>query len=197
MTKIRQARMFRTAKPTCTAGCKAQESFCHIVQKCARNWSHRNSRHDRLCKFIAKKLQKKNVKVEQEKAFNCNNVGLKPDPLITIGPKTYIADVQITSDTDAAGLERAYIEKSYKYTYLSLYEQVKTHSRRSDVEVVALIIFFRGIIEPRTANFLKLIGMSISELKVLTVRMLEATVSIWKHHNKSGIQQWDITAPND
>ena len=197
MTKTRQARMYRTKKPTCSAGCKAQESLCHIVQKCARNWSQRNSRHDRLCRFIANKLQEKNVKVEQEKAFNCNHVGLKPDLLITIGPKTYIADVQITSDTDAAGLERAFNEKRYKYTNLSLYDQVKTHTGSSDVEVVALIISFRGIMEPRTANFLKMIGMTISELKVLTVRMLEATVSIWKHHNKSGVQTWDVTAPND
>ena len=105
--------------------------------------------------------------------------------------------MQITSDTDAAGLERPYNEKRYKYTNLSLYDQIKTHTGSSDVEVVALIISFRGMIEPRTANFLKMIGMSISELKVLTVRMLEATVSIWKHHNKSGVQQWDITAPND
>ena len=104
--------------------------------------------------------------------------------------------MQVTSDTDAAGLERAYNEKSYKYTNLSLYDQVKIHTGCSDVEVVALIIF-RGIIEPRTANFLKMIGMSIAELKELTVRMLEATVSIWKHRNKSGLQQWDITAPND
>ena len=186
ITKARQARMFRT-KPSFSAGCKAQESLCHMVQKCARNWSQRNNRHNRLCKLIARKMRERNVRVEQENAFSCNSVCLKPDLLNTIGTKTYIADVQVTSDTVAAGLERAYNEKTFKYTNLYLYDQVKTNTGISDVEVIALIISLRGILEPRTANFLKMIVVAIVELKILTVRILEATVTIWKHHNQSGV----------
>ena len=197
MTKSRQARMYQNAQPMCTAGCRATESLNHIVQKCPRNYHLRNRRHDKVLKLIEKILTEKNLRVRSETAFNCNPVGLKPDLLITSGTKTYIADLTIISDTDAAGMNKAYNEKVYKYTKLDLYDQVKTLTSSTDVEVVAIVISYRGVIEPRSALFLKQIGVNMSDLKLVTVRTLERTIVVWKNHYRSTIQRWDVVAPND
>ena len=84
-----------------------------------------------------------------------------------------------------------------KYTKLDLYDQVKTLTNSTDVEVVAIVISYRGVIEPRSALFLKQIGVNMSDLKLVTVRTLERTIVVWKNHYRSTIQRWDVVAPND
>ena len=197
MTKSRQARMYQNSQPLCTAGCRAIESLNHFVQKCPRNFHFRNKRHDKVLKLIEKILTEKNLRVRSETAFNCNPVGLKPDLLITSETKTYIADLTIISDTDAAGMNKAYNEKVYKYTKLNLYDQVKTLTNSADVEVVAIVISYRGVIEPRSALFVKQLGVTMSDLKLVIIRTLERTIVVWKNHYRSTVQRWDVVVPND
>ena len=103
----------------------------------------------------------------------------------------------IVSDTDASGMNKTYNEKIFNYTKLDLYDQVKTLTNSTDVEVVANVISYRGVIEPRSALFMKQIGVTMLDLKLITVRTLERTIVVWKNHYRSTNQRWDVVAPND
>ena len=192
MTASRRSRMYHNTRPNCDAGCGAVETLGHIVQKCPRNWKTRLKRHDHLCKYITETLRNKGHRVVQETAFNCGGKGLKPDILVTIGSMTYIIDVTVCSDTDINSINRSYDEKLYLYSNLHLYDQVKTLTGSTDVEVGAIVISFRGIIAPRSANLLKKTGWLMREASLLTVKTLCGTIVVWKNHYRSSVQAREV-----
>ena len=147
--------MYCNTKPSSEAGCGSVETIGHFVQKSPRNWKKRLKRHDHLCKHVSETLRNKGHKVIQETAFNCGSKGLKPYLLVTIECTTHIIDVTVCSDSDINGVNRAYDEKTYLYSNVHLYDQVKTLTSSTDVEVSAIVISFRGIIAIRSASLLK------------------------------------------
>ena len=192
MTASRRNRMYHNARPSCDAGCGAIETLGHIVQKCPRNWKTRLKRHDHLCKYIAETLRNKGHRVVQEIAFNCGSKGLKPDLLVTIESMTYIIDVTVCSDSDINGINRSYHEKLYLYSNVHLYDQVKTLAGSTDVEVGTIVMSFRGIIAPRSANLLRKTGLSIREANLLTVKTFCGTIVVWKNHYKSRVHAQEV-----
>ena len=147
--------MYRNTNPSSEAGCRSIETIGHTVQKSPRNWKKRLKRHDHLCKHVSETLRKKGHKVIEETTFNCGSKGLKPDLLVTTESMTYIIDVTVCSDSDINGVNRTYDEKIYLYSNVHLYDQVKTLTGSTDVEVSAIVISFRGIIAPRNASLLR------------------------------------------
>ncbi|KAG0421088.1 hypothetical protein HPB47_003015 [Ixodes persulcatus] len=137
---------------SCKASCRARESLGHVLQACRRG--HRGR-------------------------VNVQRKVMKPDLVATKGAQTIIIDVQVVG----TGKKLAFLhqQKAAKYTVPNLLRQVQGKQKEPPL-VTTATMNFRGIWSKDSARDLLSLGLTKSDLKLMTVRCLQGGLRcFWGH----------------
>lgn len=183
-TRARCSRGRRHLDGMCRAGCPERETPAHCVQRCFRTHGGRILRHDDLCRQVAGFLRQKGFDVLAEKAFNTSVGRRRPDLIISKGNTAYVLDAQVVSSEGS--LNRAHELKVEKYeANEDLGDQVAELCRvpRNNVVFTALTISWRGVWSSHSELELRGFGLTFSQLRTLTTRVLWGSWLGWKRFN--------------
>lgn len=159
-------------------------TFAHVLQVCPKTHGPRIHPHNRVAKFLANTLIKKEFKVAWEPSIKTPLGLLKPDLLSYNGDVAFLIDITVVSDH--FDLSTAYHSKKVKYDHPDVLRFVRNLSGATNVIVGALVVNWRGAIAPESADFLKGILMK-RDMKILSVRTLQYGLYVYDFWNKSTV----------
>ena len=116
--------------------------------------------------------------------FPTGRGNFKPDLVAWNGVQSVVIDVTVTSD-NLPDPNTAHMEKVNKYS--SLEEITSCVERNSGLRphYSALAISWRGVISPQSAQDMVSLGLTKSELKLLSAVVVEKTALIHRHFHQS------------
>lgn len=170
---------------SCRAGCRARESLGHVLQACHRGHRGRVKRHDNIARYIAMRLHQLEWNVLWEPHYTVQGKVMKPDLVATQGAQTIIIDVQVVG----TGMELAVLhkQKATKYSVPDLLRQVQGQ-RREPPLVTTATMNLRGIWSRESARDLLSLGLTKSDLKLMTVRCLQGGLQcFWAHRRMTTV----------
>lgn len=169
----------------CRARCPDKETPAHCVQRCFRTHGGRILRHNDLCSQVGGFLQQKGWHVDTELAYSTSAGRRRPDLTIVRGGEAVVIDAQVVSCETA--LNVAHRRKVEKYRSIAdLADQVAEHTnvQRENVRFNAITINWRGIWSPDSERELRRLGLTTSQLRTLTTRVLWGSWMNWRRFNK-------------
>ena len=199
-TKVRAGRG-RTSESSGTDGagmmCEVcpcrRESLAHVVQQCPRSAHARTERHNTVLKLLSKGLTDKGFTVEAEPAIKTDQGIRRPDVVAyRPGETAVIIDVTVVADLPGE-LPDSHARKCRKYdlpeirTWLSKRAGVSTTS----VKVTALTFNWRGALCPQSARDMKVLGITMPMLEIMSMRVLEWGHTAWRESRDATWIQMD------
>lgn len=192
-TKSRSSRG-RANDRSCRAGCGVVETMNHIQQICFRTHATRISRHNAICKYIAKKLLQKSFLVWEEPIIQTPDGIRKPDVVARKGDMVYVIDAQIVGEQ--INKDTAHLNKS---NYYRPYEDlIKVLTGGSSVTFTSSTLSWRGLWSRNSASHLRELNiLNCEDLKVISSRVLigglnsywtfSATTSVRRFRPRAGV----------
>jgi len=160
--------------------CDDYESLGHIVQTCARTWKVRNDRHDAVAKKVCEKLIELGYETREEPRIP-TKVGIwKPDIVAWLpGSSAFVLDVTVVSD--GAELDKCHELKKRYYDTEEIRAWVanKADVQPDCVSCSAVTFNWRGALAKPSAVSLLQLGINRSDLKLLSVIVLQQTFAIY------------------
>lgn len=178
----RSSRGRRVELPLCEAGCNAVSTLSHISQSCVRTHRLRTARHDSLVDFIRKSLEGEGYSVLVEPIIKTAQGNRKPDLVIVKEAECHIVDVTITSDV--FGMASAYEQKVAYYGNEDIRQWAMEKWPGHCIFVGAVVLNWRGALYSKTACLLRRLGIKDFDLKILVVRVLTYTFSMFRHFSR-------------
>ncbi|KAG0433654.1 hypothetical protein HPB47_019691 [Ixodes persulcatus] len=170
---------------SCRTGCRARESLGHVLQACHKGHRGRVKRHDNIARYIAMRLHQLEWIVLWEPHYTLQGRVMKPDLMATKGAQAVIIDIQVVS----TGLELAFLhqQKAARYSVPDLLRQVQG-KRKEPPLVTTATINFRDIWSRDSARDLLSLGLTKSDLKLMTVRCLQGGLRcFWGHRRMTTV----------
>ena len=160
-------------REVCDAGCQSRPTLAHILQTCPRTWGPRIARHDAVVKHLAARLKERGYEVDVEPSIRTPAGLRKPDIVARKGSMTTVLDAQIVSDGHP--LEEANNRKKKHYDTQEVLEEVKRKEGRPEreVQVMAATMNWRGIWCKRSAEDMKKLGITATDLRTMAIRVVE------------------------
>ncbi|KAL0103820.1 hypothetical protein PUN28_017857 [Cardiocondyla obscurior] len=168
----------------CRAGCPERETSAHCVQRCFRTHGGRIQRHNDLCRQVGNFLQQKGWHVDAEQAYPTTAGRRRPDLTISRGGEAVVVDAQVVSCETA--LEVSHERKVEKYRSCNdLADRVaeRTGVTRNNVRFAAITISWRGVWCSKSERELRALGLTSSQMRSLTTRVLWGSWLNWKRYN--------------
>lgn len=157
----------------CHAGCHANETLSHILQKCPQTHTQRILRHDYIVRRLIKIGEKRKWNAAQEAHLRTADIGLqKPDLILFNDTDVIICDVSICWEGPRP-LGNQYSLKIQKYSNKSLIEQIQRIFPGKKISIAPLIIGSRGIwckYNRSIQNHLKISKSDVAELIHTTIK---------------------------
>lgn len=171
MPVLTRTKRGRDANTRCRARCTDNETLSHVLQKCHRTHRTRIRRHDNLVRYVADVLKKKDrdVVVEPRLKTSLGSVHV-PDLVITKGEVSAIIDAQVVGT--GIDVDLCHESKVLDYSTEEICRLVQGH-RKEATMVTSLTMNYRGVWSPRSAKDLLDLGLTMQDLKILTVRCLQ------------------------
>ena len=185
-TKMRASKGRPDADVACDLGCGRPESLGHVLQMCPVLAPERTKRHDNVLSLLCKHLEKRKKSILREPSIRTSAGVRKPDVVVWDDIQSVVLDVQVVSD-NAAGdaLARAHgLKKSY-YDVGDIRDWVRERTGHPPV-FATLTINWRGMMGYPSYMALKSLGLTKADLRLLTVRSLEGSVSVLRAHRDLG-----------
>jgi len=168
----------------CRAGCLEVETPAHCVQRCFRTHGGRILRHNDLCRQVGNFLQQKGWQVDAELAYSTSAGLRRPDLTVVKGGEAVVVDAQVVSSETA--LDVSHQRKVHKYRSsddLADLVANRTGVPRNNVRFTALTISWRGVWSSRSEEEMRRLGLTTSQLRTLTTRVLWGSWLNWKRFN--------------
>ncbi|CAN8017657.1 unnamed protein product, partial [Ixodes persulcatus] len=138
----------------------------------------RAKRHDNIARYVAMRINQLTWNVLWETHYNVQLKVMKPDLVATKGAMAVIIDVQVVG----TGMELAFLheQKAAKYTVPDL---LQAQGNRQEPPLVTTVTMnFRDIWSKDSARDLLSLGLTKSELKLMTVKCLQGGLRcFWGH----------------
>lgn len=179
----RATRGRRKELPLCEAGCNAVSSLAHISQSCTRTHRLRTARHDSIVDFLRKALERNGYLVLVEPIIKTSHGDRKPDLVIVREAECRVVDVTITSDVFT--MARAYDQKVAYYGNEEIRAWVAEKWPGHFLSFDAVVLNWRGALYSKSARLLRRLEIKDFDLKILVVRVLTYTYSMFRHFTKS------------
>lgn len=168
----------------CRAGCPEIETSAHCVQRCFRTHGGRILRHNDLCRRVGGFLQQKGWQVDAELAYATSAGRRRPDLTIAKGGEAVVVDAQVVSSETALGVSHE--RKVAKYRSCEdLADRVAEYTGvpRNNVRFTALTISWRGVWSSQSEREMRSLGLTSSQLRNLTTRVLWGSWMNWRRYN--------------
>lgn len=179
----RSTRGRREALPFCEAGCNAVCSLGHISQSCVRTHRLRCARHNSLVEFMRSLLVKNGNIVLVEPIIVTRHGNRKPDIVSINSDECHILDVTISADV--FDMAKAYQQKVSYYQDEDILHWAASEWPGKLISVDAIVMNWRGAVYHRSASLLRYLGLKDSDMRILAVRILTYTSSMFRHYSKS------------
>lgn len=169
----------------CRAGCPERETSAHCIQRCFRTHGGRILRHDDLCRKVGGFLRQKGWQVDAELAYSTSAGRRRPDLTIARDGEAVVVDAQVVSSEEE--LRVAHERKIEKYrSNNDLVNRVAEHTgvTQNNVRFAAITISWRGVWSPTSENELRRLGLTTTQLRTLTTRVLWGSWMNWQRFNK-------------
>ncbi|KAL1486453.1 hypothetical protein MTO96_031378 [Rhipicephalus appendiculatus] len=101
------------APKQCRAGCDAEESLGHVLQKCHRTHHQTIQRHNCILRHLAKRLREKEWRVREEPHYKTSQGTRIPDLVLSRDGQCVVLDVQVVGTR--MDLSEAHEHKRRKY----------------------------------------------------------------------------------
>lgn len=162
----------RTGDRSCRAGCNAQETNNHVLQKCPRSHAARIRRHDAVVKYVNRRLVRMGYQTSLEPIIQTGEGVRKPDIIASWGNGAIVIDPQIASDT--VDLERARRLKYHKYADNPDIERyIRTTTGATTIRHMPLVLSWRGVWSQGSAQDLLASGiLNRRDLAIIATRVL-------------------------
>lgn len=144
----------------CRSRCDANETICHILQKCPTTHWERIARHSEFVDKITKHCKTKNWPIEQEPNVRCTDGRLYKLDLIIHLPenRTVITDVQVSWE-GRKPIQEIYNAKKYIYDNHEFREAGKKRWPNKDLIFAPVILGARGLWPRANREATELLGI--------------------------------------
>ena len=162
--------------PHCGPGHRA--TLGHVMQSCALTHGLRVKRHNLVAKYVAWKLRYLGFLCREEPIIPIAQTFCKPDLVAWRDGQAYVVDAAITGDGwDPDG---AHEEKVRKYDCPEVTRWAKSENREATVYFGSATLNWRGGVSPASAGFLRALGFTNRDFKILSCRTLDGGWAIWR-----------------
>ena len=159
-----------------------RENLAHVLQQCPRSASARMDRHNAVAKLFTQRMASAGWTVETEPAIRTDYGIRRPDVVAyKPGNEAVIVDVAVVCDIPGS-LKDGYTRKCRKYDdpQVRAWAAEKARVSTTSVSVKALIFNWRGALCSESARDMKELGIPMSTLEVMSLRVLEWGHTAWK-----------------
>lgn len=175
MPNLTRLKRGRDVSKRCRAGCDADESLGHILQRCHRTHHTRIQRHDHIVRYLSKRLKEQGWDVKVEPHYATSQGTRIPDLVIKRDCQALILDVQVVGTRVA--LSQAHEIKTAKYKIPDLLMSMMPRPTVSSVT-----LSYRGVWATQSVGVLKDIGLGANDFKLITVRCLQGGLHSFRTH---------------
>lgn len=166
----------------CRAGCAAQETLNHVLQKCHRTHVARIKRHDAILAYMERRISRGGYTIHREPRIRTAAGLRKPDLVATLGHTAVVVDAQVVSEQ--ADLFQAHQRKTLYYQTPEVLDELKAMYGVKDVIVTSATLSWRGIWGPASASHLKALGfVNNDDLKTIASRVLIGNLAEFRLFN--------------
>lgn len=168
----------------CRAGCPDTETPAHCVQRCFRSHGGRILRHNDLCRRVEGFLQQKGWHVDAELAYSTTAGRRRPDLTIAKDGVAVVVDAQVVSSETALNVSHERKVEKYR-SCEDLADRVAEHTGvpRGNVRFTAMTINWRGVWSSQSESEMRSLGLTTSQLRSLTTRVLWGSWMNWRRFN--------------
>lgn len=168
------------AKDTrCRAGCAFPETHAHIIQVCPRSYAPRLERHNCVASWIAEKMRNDGCTVSEEPRIKVKDEIRYPDLICVKGERAWILNVQIVGEYKS--LNSPNEDKIRKYSAPDFVDAVRSEFSVTTVAVHAITATERGLVCPRSAEALGLLGFSKRDISSLILKVVRGSLRCFYH----------------
>ncbi|KAK4287463.1 hypothetical protein Pmani_039466 [Petrolisthes manimaculis] len=178
-TRSREARGRRERPVLCRHGCQRPETLGHIQQSCPVTHGWRVQRHDKIVTAICKHLGDRGWEVLREPNIPTPNGLRKPDLVFWNSVQSFVVDVQVCADMGVATPNDAHERIRDYYNTPIIRQWVNGRSGKPPV-FSSIVMNWRGAWAQASYNTFKALGGTDELGKLITVRMLEDSVRMYR-----------------
>ncbi|CAN7999852.1 unnamed protein product [Ixodes hexagonus] len=142
MSNLTRTKQEQQRSVMCRAGCNAEESLGHILQRCHRSDFTRIKRHANMVNYLASRLRQLGRNVRVEPTVRTSQGRRFPDLVVSREGQVVILDAQVVGLR--IGLGEAHRHKVDKYSVPEVLEQVRG-SRQTAALVSSVSLSYRGV----------------------------------------------------
>ncbi|KAK4322433.1 hypothetical protein Pmani_006773 [Petrolisthes manimaculis] len=178
-TRSREARGRPERPVLCRHGCQRPETLGHIQQSCPVTHGWRVQRHDKIVTAICKHLGDRGWEVLREPNIPTPNGLRKPDLVFWNSVQSFVVDVQVCTDMGVATPNDAHERKRDYYNTPIIRQWVNEQSGKPPV-ISSIVMNWQGAWAQASYNTFKALGGTDELGKLITVRMLEDSVRMYR-----------------
>ena len=185
-TRSRAARGRPLAGVRCDC-CGRTETLGHVLQVCPRTWGPRIKRHDALMEKYLLKMDNRGWHVVRAPVIPVRDGTPQiPDGVLYKDGTCWVVDASVVADN--ADLDDAHASKCTKYNTPAVRDWCQSHWPSPGGSLVnlfgALIFNWRGTMSSRSANMCSLMRITKSDMKIMSVCVVEWGWRIYRHFHK-------------
>lgn len=168
----------------CRAGCNADESLGHVLQRCHRTHHQRIARHDCILRYLAKRLREKEWQVREEPHYRTSQGNRIPDLVLSRDGQCVVLDVQVVGTR--VDLSEAHEAKRRKYLIPDMLMHITSETgARSYPTVSSITMTYRGTWASESTRILLDLGLGREVIKMATIRCLQGGLRAFRVHQRS------------
>lgn len=174
-TRKRAARGRPQADDRCDA-CGRTETLGHILQVCHRTWGSRIRRHDALMEKFLHYMENRGWQIMRAPVIPVRGGSPQiPDGVLYKQGQCWVVDASVVADN--ADLDDAHNNKCSKYNTPAVRDWCQlhwpSHEAPGRIQFGALVFNWRGAMSSRSARMCRTIGITLGEMKVMAVGVVE------------------------
>ena len=167
----------------CRAGCRRQETLCHVLQRCPVTHLERCRRHDFIVKDVQRWGEANGWDTLVEPHFRSPEGLRKPDLLLLKDDKIIITDIQVVWEGPRV-MAAAYTTKERYYSTPNFIEAVQRRFPGRTITVLPFIIGARGTWYRQSSLLLNNLGLPQRAANDLVIRTLTGGMIIHQSFNR-------------
>ena len=171
----------REVSSRCDLGCDAAGTLHHILQVCPRVQPWRIKRHDRVLELLDQRLKNRGYTTLKEPRITTPAGTRIPDLIAWDNERSFLLDVQVTSDSNVAPLADLHKMKVTKYKTKEIESFVAAKTGYIP-ETTSATWNWRGVMARPSILALKKMGLTGDDLGILGVRVIEGGLTIYANY---------------
>lgn len=188
--RVRTARA-SNGEYTCKAGCPSAETNYHQVQECVRSHGMRIKRHDRVVDILIEGLKKAGYSTERMPRLRSSGYQVRcPDIIAIKDEEVHVIDPTIVGDRDHPDIWHDN-KVSYYSNSEACVEVLGERYPNKQVYYGALAVTYKGIISPKSAEYLRSLGVVKRILKRITMATIRGSLLCHWATNVSNLKYYN------